>query len=424
MTRWNSCLLSLMLVAPATARASASTVADEALAGAHAALAQSDPGRAFELARLARAFDPDRSVEAWEVMGRAQAEMGEQAAAHRYFRRALAIADGEARLRVLARMQLARDELGLVRVDLQPGGATLFVDGAPAEYETGARVLMLRPGPRRLEARLAGHEPRSVTVYVTARGAQEVRIVLSEGAEDILRPAARSPEHPGHRWLTGNAILIGVGALSIGGSGAAQVPVPDTLADGAAFQLGLSSGLALGSALNLVLQQALDVNGRGSLRLLRLSATPLFAVAALVVAMAGGGSGCELEDASCPVVPPSGTTGASGTLVGVAISTAANIGLGTEAPIATSLAVAFALLAVVEGLFAFESSQTAEALWDAARGPEALEHEAMSAVTGGVALGFLGLAASSLAIGALSGDDELDLSVAAGPGTLTLSGTF
>lgn len=442
MTRWcRPTLLGVLLAAwPAAAGAHVtdSLAADEALAGAEAALAEHAPGRAFELARLARAFDPDRSLAAWELMGRAASEMGDQALAHRCFRRALGLADPRARHRLLARMQLARDELGLVRVDVQPGGAELLVDGQPAEYEIGEGALLLRPGSHRLEARLEGHEARYAVVAVTAGGEHAVRMVLPEGAPDILLPVpGPSYRRSGQRWLTGNAVLIGIGGLGLAAAGSADAGVPG-LGESMGLQLGLSFGLVLGASLNLAASAAFDPHGDGWLFLPRILVVPLLAGVALGLGTAlWFDDACQDEGEACAVDPETtrDVAGATGTVIGIAIATLANVGLGgRDTPIAIGLGMAFAGLGVVELAFAIEAASAAGALraqGDALGGAEgAALHEQAAArdglgqVAAGLAIGLGALAISTFELGLAGEPDSLDLTVAAGPGTLSISGAF
>lgn len=408
--------------------------AAEALASAHQALAEESPGRAFELARLARAFDPDCSVEAWELMGRAASEMGELEAAHRFFRRALTFADPTERARLLARMQLARDELGLVRVDVQPGGAEVLVDGQPAEFETGDRVLLLRPGSHRLEARVEGYEPRYAIVQVTSGGEHEVHLVLPEGGPDALRPAGQPRSLTlQDRWLGGNAMLIGVGGLGLAASGSVHATLPE-LREPLALQVGLSFGLALGAGVNMALQGALDPELRGRLMWFRILAIPILGAAALGVGAAGWSRGAACEgEANCPAddAGVDGFAGASGTLIGVAIATMSNVGLGLrDTPLGLSLAIAFAGLAMAELAMMADALGAADRLRadpraqsDARLLDAAASHDALAQVTGGLAVGFAAVAASSIVL-SVAGEGSSDLRVAAGPGTLSVSGTF
>lgn len=445
MTRWSTCLCVWLAAWPAAAQADPPPIsaADEALAGARAALADEDPGRAYELARLARAFDEGRSVEAWELMGRAASEMGQQELAHRCFRRALGLAAPIARHRLLARMQLARDELGLVRVDVQPGGAQLFVDGQPAEFEVGEGVLFLRPGGRRLEARLEGHESRYAIVDVTAGGVHEVHIVLPEGVTDEPRPMVRrlpNRRRMGQRWLTGNAVLIGVGGLGLAAAGTADANVPAL--DGAmSLQLGVSLGLALGAGLNMALQAAIDAEGQGYLMLPRILAVPAIGAAAFVLGMLSWQRASERADdpeqARCRDDDGSTAdlTGASGLMAGLAIATMANIALGSrDVPVAVGLGMAFLGLAALELGFTVDAAGGAGALRSQAaeaHAPEAVvlldradARERLAQVTGGLSLGLAALAVSSLVLGFTGDPDALDLTVAVGPGTMSVSGTF
>ncbi|MBX3273010.1 MAG: hypothetical protein KF729_22295 [Sandaracinaceae bacterium] len=420
MLRW---VFAIVLGAWGAAPAAASTGADpaaaaEALAGAREALAEGAPGRAFELARLARAFDPRRSVEAWELMGRASSARGEQAAAHRFFRRALGVASRAERARLLARMQLARDELGLVRLDVQPGGARVLVDGEPAEVEPGGRVLLLRPGVHRIEARLEGYTPRVGSVVVTAGGEHTARFALSPGAEGDEPRWVAPPSSPrlARRWLTGNALLVGVGALGFGVT--ASLDRPRVEAE-VALSSGASLGLALGAGLHLALQAALDPEGGGRLTIPRILLTPLLAGVAIAVGMTTP-SATGAQDA---VLDP-GRSGVAGALLGLGIATFANTALGErDVPIGIGAGLALAALAGFEATMGLVSVEAADAIdreggdADAAAG-----HRALAETSLGLAAGLGALAIGSLALGIAGDADALDLAV--GPGSLTVSGSF
>lgn len=409
-----------------------------ALDGARTALSEGDPGRAFELARLGRAFDPSRSIEAWELMGTARSEMGEAAAAHRLFGRALVQAEGDERTRLLARMQLARDELGAVVVDVQPGGALLLVDGRPAEPEVGGRVLLLRPGSHRFEARLEGHEGRVTTLHVASGSRSELRIALTPGAEDEPAPVPRpSSRAPGRRWLSGNLILsgIGLGGAIAGGIGARDLS-GTSLVDEAHFELGLGLGLALGAQANLLLQSAFDPHGRGDLGVVRLGAVGLLTAAAMSVTVTSVRR-CTPQDAECVPAPlaVSRSAGATGALTGIAAATVGNVFLGSdELPVAGGLAASFIYLGAVQSLLAMMTLTRATELRQGARDQlpaaanamtrEADAHEAMAQVTGIVGLGFFALGAGSVVVAAVADTDSLDLTISPGLGSLSVAGTF
>ncbi|MCA9604607.1 MAG: hypothetical protein KC619_03370 [Myxococcales bacterium] len=441
MTRWSTCLCVWLAAWPAAAQADPppGAAADEALAGARAALIEADPGRAYELARLARAFDDARSVEAWELMGRAASEMGQQELAHRCFRRALGLADPATRHRLLARMQLARDELGIVHVDVQPGGAALLVDGEPAEYEAGEDLLLLRPGSHRLEARLEGHEARYAVVQVTAGGTHELHLVLPEGLDDAgAQPSPRpSTRRVGQRWLTGNALLIGIGGLGLAAAGSADANVP-ALGDAMSLQLGVSLGLALGAGLNMAIQAAFDAEGEGWLMIPRVMSVGLLAGVALGLAVTSWQPACpETELAECQETegPDAAVVGTSGVFAGIAIATMANVGLGhRDVPLAVALGTAFLALAGFELAYTADAAGVASerraraAEVEGAEAQRLLEEasarDGLAQVTGGLSIGFAALAVSSFVLGFAGDSDALDLAVAAGPGTLSVSGRF
>ena len=265
MTRVGISLLVLLAAGTAAAQPRSPSEAREALLGARLALEEEAPGRAFEMARLARALDPALSVEAYTLMGRAQSELGHPVLAHRFFRRALALAPPEARARLLARMQLARAELGIVRVDVQPGGAALFVDGEPAELERGETLLLLRPGTHELTATLEGHETRRSSFHVASGSHRVMHVVLEEGdpsrVRAIPRPARRPP---GRGWLTGNLMLLGLGAAGAGVAGGFLSDAHPSIADELQFEVGLGLGLVLGASANMMLSEALGGYGATS----------------------------------------------------------------------------------------------------------------------------------------------------------------
>jgi len=440
MTRTSTTLVLCLLLAPSVGAAQAPDPATEALAGARAALDEGSAGRAFELARLARWFDPSRSLQAYEMMGRAAFELGRHDAAHRFFRRALVFAEGRDRARLLARLRLARDELGLVRVDLQPGGAELPVDGAPAEFEAGERTLLLRPGAHELVARLEGHDAVQAIVHVVAGGAHTVHLVLREGSEQRTRAAPRPRDVPeGRRWLAGNAMLIGVGTLGLAASGGVSSALHPSLSELNNLQVGVSVGLVTGAVLNMMAQAAFDPRGRGDLMFYRFLAVPVLAVGAVTIAAAAWGPARSCADDGDPcqtdIAAANTAAGAVGLLGGMMVSTAANAVFGgRETPVGIGLGIASAWIGVLEGLLALVSMSTANELRDAAeeqlgaaradRLEAAAAHDAYAQVAGGVSLGFVALAAASFAVGIAGDRDDLDLTVSAGPGTLSVAGTF
>lgn len=439
MTRCSISLAVLLVALPAHAQPESPTTATEALRAAHEALAVGAPGRAFELARVARAYDPSRSLEAWTLMGRAQSELGDAAAAHRFFRSALAIAREPDRSQLLARMQLERDEFGIIDVDVQPGGATLFVDGQRAELERGDTMLLLRPGTREITARLLGHEARQTSVHVTAGSRQTVRFVLPQGADDrtgsVPTPSRR---HPGERWLSGNLMMAGLGSLGAGVSGGASSGAHPSIADELHFELGVSLGLVFGSSLNILLSSALGDDGSDAF-LIRFMAIPVLIAVALpsLLDVWGPNQRCQSDNEDCDIDPGAATSGAAaaGTFFGMAVSTFTNLGLSfREVPLASSFAATFLGLGLLETGLAIGSIGTANGLRadatqkesaDAVAAVEAAAaHQAIGEVAGTMGLVFFGLSAASAVVGVLGDSDAFDLTVAAGPGTVSVSGTF
>lgn len=392
------------------------------------------------MARLARAFDPERSVEAFTLMGRAQSELGDAGAAHRFFRRALELAPPEARDRLLVRMQLERDEFGIVNIDVQPGGAELFVDGRRAELERGETLLVLRPGTRQITARLPGHEARRTTVHVSPGSYRTLHIVLPEGAEDrtgsVPRPSRRTP---GRRWLTGNLMIMGLGVLGMGAAGSGLENAHPTVVDELRFEVGIGLGLVLGSSANMLLSAELGEHGFG-LGLIRFGAVAFLAGVAMPLAMIWGATqGCPPPDRETGCLADQGAANTlaavAGTVFGMAVSTFSNLGLSfRDVPIAASMAATFFGVSLLQTGLAVASLSTASALRaDAAelQGPAAIDaheaaaaHQTMGETTGTVGLVFLGLTAASAVFGILGDADALDLAVTAGPGTVSLSGTF
>lgn len=440
MTRCSISLLLLLAACPAAAQPASPSTALEALVGAREALAEGSPGRAFEMARIARAFDPERSLEAYALMGRAQSELGDAAAAHRFFRRALELASPDERGRLLARMQLERDEFGIVVVDVQPGGAELFVDGQRAELERGETLLVLRPGTREIVARMPGHEARRTSLHVAPGSHRTLHIVLPEGDEgrtgSVPGPTHR---HPGQRWLTGNLMMIGLGALGMGVAGSGLEGAHPSVADELQLEVGIGLGLVLGSSANMLLSAELEGRG-GHLFLVRFGAFALLAGAALPVAVLwGANQRCPAPDGETVCLADQGAANThaavAGTLLGMAVSTFSNLGLSfRDVPVATSMAATFFGVSLLQIGLAVDSLATASSLrLDAAemQGQAAVDayesaaaHGAVGEVAGTVGLVFLGMTAASAVFGILGDSDELDITVAAGPGTVSVSGVF
>ena len=126
---------------------------------------------------------------------------------------------------------------------------------------------------------------------------------------------------------------------------------------------------------------------------------------------------------------------ASGLFFGMALSTFSNIGLSMRGfPVAGSLAITSFGVALIHTGLALSSFGAAEELDELAadsQGADAIEAYASAAAhrtvgeaataTGSV---FFGLAVASAFVAIAADTDALDLTVAAGPGTVSVSGTF
>jgi hypothetical protein len=84
-----------------------------------------------------------------------------------------------------------RASIGTVQVIVAPGIATLRVDGEDQPAEGPQRVLVLGPGPHRLEARLEGWSPAAQTVTITGGDSVAIKLGLTP---DRGRVTVRAPD--------------------------------------------------------------------------------------------------------------------------------------------------------------------------------------------------------------------------------------
>jgi hypothetical protein len=127
----------------------------------------------------------------------------------------------------------AQIQTGSVEVVISPPEATLRIDGEDQPAAGAKRVIVLGPGPHRLEARLPGYLPAAQTVTLGGGDAVSITLGLSQkgdpGPEDAAGPEGASPRVRG---------LYGLLAFNT------FVPLPPT--DFTGTSLGFSGGLRLG----------------------------------------------------------------------------------------------------------------------------------------------------------------------------------
>ncbi|MCZ7680186.1 MAG: hypothetical protein M5U28_16035 [Sandaracinaceae bacterium] len=369
----------LLCAAPASAQPS--------LEAAERALERDDPRAALELARRARAARP--SARSFAALGRAHAALGEPVVAHRFFRRALTLAPrGELGVRLAAWSAEARAGFTVVRLELAPSDASVLVDGATAEWEVD-RALHLAPGAHTLEVRAPGH--RSARVRVRGRGGEEVTLTVSliEGSERLppteLPPWPR-PRRPAPAWVAGDLAILGVGltgaALAIPWAADREAASTPESAGArrergwAAFQGGLSFGLALGAGAHLAAWALVFDAGEPPAPFVQMALTLAIVAPTLAVGLGWLASSeralsdCERGGASCDAQADDAASAATvtGVLAGAALSTFANVLLGDRhSPAAHGLALLFGQLAMIELMLGFVSAaQAASALQDPA----------------------------------------------------------
>ena len=158
---------------------------------------------------------PGREVETLEALLRFLDEAREPPAALR------AAADKEVRR--------LRRELALVRVDVEPPGATIIIDGREVATAPMTRSHVVRPGPLRLEVRKAGHAPFGPEPLTLVAGQELRRQVLLRAAEpppslalpvpSATPPTGATPPPPLPSVVNGQ-----VAATDVHAQGAADAP--------------------------------------------------------------------------------------------------------------------------------------------------------------------------------------------------------
>lgn len=451
-------LLALLLLPPAPASAQE---AGPVLAVARQALAEGDAGRALELARMARVLDDACGPRALVTMGRASLALDRPVTAHRLFRLALDGADEATRAQALSELARANERVATVRLDVQPAGASVTIDGAPVEWERGQRVALAPAGRHEIVARAPGHETRRFDGHFSAEGFHELHLILPPGDETRVEVASQpEPRSPVRRWLSGNLIQTAVGIGGAAGAGAWAADAagrPD--AGGrlelayAHYELGVSLGMMTASQVHIALYDANDGRTLTQPYLLSLGGLMFGAAAAGVV-----GSALPTPSPEAALI--------GGLFAGGLVSTVGNLfldrrwGRVVESVLATSIGIVFtqvpmagsalitrgslegneildAYAGAVDGSSAHACQRVAAG--DTANGAFAdqmdllsatcAQHRALgrafevalftslSTVLAGVGTGVLVLATGG-------DEDALDLSVAAGPSSLRLSGRF
>jgi hypothetical protein len=456
----------LVLGTAASARAQAPL---DPVSAAELALARGDARTALELARGAHA----RDARTLATIGRAYAALGEWRTAVRFYRRALD-APRVRRATVLGLLRRARAQLAVVRVDLSPGRAELEVDGEAAEWERGQRFLLLAPGQHRLVARSPGSRSRFVERTFDRGTFTHVHLALGAGDERL--EAERTPEPrqpPGRRWLARD---LGTGAIGLAGAVAAgtwaierDVAAGAACAAGrcedavgmrieedyAALHTGLGIGVLLGAQLDLMLGWAASERGVNETIWLRAAAIGASAIAIGVAV--GVGAPCE-NAGSCAASGRNGlAVHAIGAGLGMIVTQVGAMLDDTIGPpvgaVASALALAWVELAIA---FAHISGPEASETWRAYEAdlPEGVD--ACASIRAGdtrdgrfaSALGELrgvcsaasanqtiavasSTAAAALAVVSMASlftfldpDRDDDIALAAGPGNVTVRGTF
>lgn len=141
--------------------------------------------------------------------------------------------EGDLRLRVEALLEKARKFVGVVKLELDPKGASLLIDGKPAELERDGSIL-LDAGKHVISATAPEHKATNVRVLVEGDTTQTVRVLLESTAfqqsmiapidaekmagdkqpQEKVAPAAPAHEQDGNAtqvWAIGT--LIGAGAF-------------------------------------------------------------------------------------------------------------------------------------------------------------------------------------------------------------------
>lgn len=281
-------LVALLLLLPKPAAAQDAAAVLEV---AEEALAEGDAGRALELARMARVLAPQRSEDALMLMAEALTRLDRPAAAQRLYRRAVA-QRGPRRNEALAGIVQVNQRLATLRVMVHPAHAQVTVDGEPAEWERGGRILLVPVGTHHIVARAPGHEAREVNRHFGAEGLHEVRLLLPEGEESRSEYVSgpRNRRDLSH-WISGNLLQTGLGVVGVGLAGAwigtlhgQQGPGVELEMRFAQFELGASLGLALAAQGQLAIYDATEGEGTG---MVGLSAGVLMVAASLVTSIIG-----------------------------------------------------------------------------------------------------------------------------------------
>jgi hypothetical protein len=172
----------------------------------------------------------------YRLLGRAAAALGDHVKAVRMFRLALSVGENGNPLTPEHRTEVegtllpeALQHVGEVRLELEPAGASVAVDGSPAELEDGA--LLLATGTHTLRVSHEGYATDERSIDVTAGSRDPLRIELARegGADDAPPPAPSSGPD-----LAGPLALLGVGAaglLTFAIAGGVALGENDRLAD-------------------------------------------------------------------------------------------------------------------------------------------------------------------------------------------------
>lgn len=230
------CLVSLAaIILAGAAGAARPALADEPPAKPGKAAIQPEDGAAELLRKGNRAFKEGRFAdaegayrEAWRIkqgydiagnLGSAELALGKMRDAAEHLAFSLhsypITGDPGVRDRMAKALDKCREEVGSVRVLVEPKGAVVWVDGARVGEAPLADEVFVEPGEHVFEAKLDGYRGEPQRLRMEKGGAAEITIDLSpvpKPAGDTLDPLA-----PKRRSL---APAIGLGAVALVGLGA------------------------------------------------------------------------------------------------------------------------------------------------------------------------------------------------------------
>jgi len=221
------------------------TEGDKALRKGEALLARGHRDRAEGEFRAAldaykRAYEVLPEPQIYFAIGTAEEQLGLYLDAYGHYRRLLEEAEQVAdRLRVAVELRIEEvlGKLAVVRVTIEPKGATVFVDEREIGLAPLAEPLILEPGPHRISVRKDGFSPGSAELQVAAGDKVERTIELKEIPKVVeAKPAPPPPRRPlgpppGRGILVGSLVVTGVFALAATTSGVLALGKHGTYSD-------------------------------------------------------------------------------------------------------------------------------------------------------------------------------------------------